>query len=71
MARGERSERRLRRWQRDAAAVAFALFPMLAMAGRYGLPFTQLLGLNRRYSIKMTLVCIAVLWVYWAVAGGA
>lgn len=43
---------------------------MLAMAGRYGLPFAQLLGLNRRYSIKMTLVCIVVLQVYWAVAGG-
>lgn len=42
---------------------------MLAMAGRYGLPFAELLGLNRRYSIKMTLVSIAVLHIYWAVAG--
>jgi len=40
---------------------------MLGMAGRYGLPFGQLLGLNRRYSIKMTAVCIAVIYVYAAV----
>jgi hypothetical protein len=42
---------------------------MLAMAGRYGLPFGELLGLNRRYSIKMTAVGIAVLYVYAAVKG--
>lgn len=42
---------------------------MLAMAGRYGLPFGELLGQNRRYSIKMTAVCIAVLYVYEAVKG--
>ncbi len=42
---------------------------MLGMAGRYGLPFGQLLGLNRRYSIKMTVVCIAVIYVYAAVKG--
>lgn len=43
---------------------------MLAMAGRYGLPFGELLGLNRRFSMKMTAVCIVVLHIYWAVAGG-
>ena len=42
---------------------------MLGMAGRYGLPFGELLGLNRRYSIKMTVVGIAVLYVYAAVKG--
>ena len=42
---------------------------MLGMAGRYGLPFGKLLSLNRRYSIKMTAVCIAVLYVYAAVKG--
>lgn len=41
---------------------------MLAMAGRYGLPFGELLGLNRRYSIRMTAVCIMVLHVYWVLA---
>lgn len=39
---------------------------MLAMAGRYGLPFGELLGMNRRFSIKMTAICIAVLYVYVA-----
>jgi hypothetical protein len=43
---------------------------MLAMAGRYGLPFGKLLGLNRRYSIKMTAVGIAVLYVYVAITSG-
>ncbi len=42
---------------------------MLAMAGRYGLPFRELLGLNRRYSIKMTVVGIAVLYLYSTVRG--
>ena len=42
---------------------------MLAMAGRYGLPFGELLGQNRRYSIKMTAVCIAMLYGYAAVKG--
>ncbi|MBY0269384.1 MAG: hypothetical protein K2X06_05905 [Burkholderiales bacterium] len=42
---------------------------MLGMAGRYRLPFGQLLALNRRYSIKMTAVCIVVLYVYAAVKG--
>ncbi len=42
---------------------------MLAMAGRYGLPFGKLLGQNRRYSARMTAVCIAVLHVYGAVKG--
>lgn len=41
---------------------------MLGMAGRYKLPFGELLGLNRRYSIKMTGVGIAVLYVYVAIA---
>lgn len=40
---------------------------MLGMAGRYGLPFGKLLALNRRYSIKMTVVGIAVLYVYVAI----
>lgn len=35
MARQGRSRRRLRRWQRDTAAVAFSLFPMLVMAGLF------------------------------------
>ncbi len=43
---------------------------MLAMAGRYGLPFGQLLGMNRRFSIKMTVICIAVIYVYAALTGG-
>ena len=43
---------------------------MLAMAGRYGLPFGKLLSLNRRYSIKMTGVGIAVIYVYVAVTSG-
>lgn len=42
---------------------------MLAMAGRYGLPFGKLLALNRRYSILMTVAGIAVLYVYAAVKG--
>ncbi len=42
---------------------------MLAMAGRYGLPFGELLGQNRRYSIKMTVVGIAVLYLYAGVRG--
>ena len=44
---------------------------MLAMAGRYGLPFGELLGQNRRYSIKMTVVGIAVLYLYSVVRGVA
>jgi hypothetical protein len=43
---------------------------MLAMAGRYGLPFGELLAQNRRYSIKMTVVGIAVLYVYVAITSG-
>ncbi len=43
---------------------------MLAMAGRYGLPFGELLGQNRRFSMKMTVVCVVVLQIYWIVAGG-
>ncbi|MGV3626998.1 MAG: hypothetical protein ACO1PN_04835, partial [Betaproteobacteria bacterium] len=42
---------------------------MLGMAGRYGLPFGKLLALNRRYSIKMTVVGIVVLYGYAAVKG--
>lgn len=42
---------------------------MLAMAGRYGLPFSELLGLNRRYSMKMTAVCIVVIYLYAGVKG--
>lgn len=42
---------------------------MLAMAGRYGLPFGELLAQNRRYSIKMTVVGIVVLYLYAAVQG--
>lgn len=37
---------------------------MLAMAGRYGLPFGELLKLNRVFSIKVTAICIAVIYVY-------
>ena len=44
---------------------------MLAMAGRYGLPFGELLGLNRRFSIKVTVICIAVLYLYVALTGGS
>jgi hypothetical protein len=43
---------------------------MLAMAGRYGLPFGELLGMNRRFSIKMTAICIAVLYGYAAITSG-
>ena len=43
---------------------------MLAMAGRYGLTFGELLGQNRRFSMKMTAVCIVVLYLYWTVSGG-
>ena len=43
---------------------------MLAMAGRYGLPFGELLGMNRRFSIKMTAICITVLYVYAAITSG-
>ena len=44
---------------------------MLAMAGRYGLPFGKLLGMNRRFSLKMTVICVAVLYIYAALTGGA
>jgi hypothetical protein len=44
---------------------------MLAMAGRYGLPFRALLGMNRRFSIKVTVICIAVLYLYVALTGGS
>ncbi len=40
---------------------------MLAMAGRYGLPFGELLKLNRVFSIKVTAICIAIIHVYVAV----
>lgn len=42
---------------------------MLAMAGRYGLPFGKLLGMNRRFSLKMTVICIAVIYSYAALTG--
>lgn len=42
---------------------------MLGMAGRYGLPFGELLALNRRYSIKMTVVGMVVLHLYAIVRG--
>ena len=42
---------------------------MLVMAGRYGLPFGKLLSENRRYSLKMTAVCIVVLYVYAWIKG--
>jgi hypothetical protein len=44
---------------------------MLAMAGRYGVPFGKLLGMNRRFSLKMTVICVAVLYIYAALTGGA
>jgi len=37
---------------------------MLAMRGRYEVPFRELLRRNRGFSFKMTLVCIVVLNVY-------
>lgn len=43
---------------------------MLAMAGRYGLPFGELLKLNRVFSIKVTAICIAIIHVYVAVTAG-
>lgn len=43
---------------------------MLAMAGRYGLPFGALLKQNRVFSAKVTVVCIAVIYVYAALNGG-
>ena len=42
---------------------------MLVMSGRYGLPFARLLNENRRYSFKMTAVCVAALYVYAWVKG--
>ncbi len=43
---------------------------MLAMAGRYGLPFGALLKQNRVFSAKVTVICIAVIYVYAAMNGG-
>ncbi len=43
---------------------------MLAMAGRYGLPFGELLRLNRVFSVKVTAVCIAIIYAYVIVALG-
>lgn len=42
---------------------------MLGMAGRYGLPFGEMLGQNRRYSIRMTAVGVVMLYAYAAVKG--
>jgi hypothetical protein len=42
---------------------------MLAMAGRYRLPFGQLLALNRIYSLKMTIICISIIYTYCAMNG--
>lgn len=44
---------------------------MLAMAGRYGLPFGELLKMNRWFSAKVTVICIAVLYIYTATTGAA
>lgn len=43
---------------------------MLAMAGRYGLPFGELLKLNRVFSMKVTAICIAVIHIYVLFTGG-
>lgn len=40
---------------------------MLGMAGRYGLPFGDLLRRNRVFSVKVTAVCIAIIYGYVAV----
>lgn len=42
---------------------------LLGMAGRYGLPFGELLRVNRRYSMQMTAVGIVLLYLYAAVKG--
>ncbi len=39
---------------------------MLALHGRYQVPYATLLARNRRYSAVMTLVCVGVLFVYEA-----
>lgn len=43
---------------------------MLGMAGRYGLPFGDLLRRNRVFSVKVTVICIAVIYVYVAMTAG-
>ena len=43
---------------------------MLALHGRYGVPFGTLLGRNRVYSVMLTAVCIGALYLYVAWKGG-
>ncbi len=43
---------------------------MLGMAGRYGLPFGDLLRRNRVFSVKVTVVCIAIIYGYVAAGAG-
>lgn len=42
---------------------------MLALHGRYGIPFGQLLAGNRSYSVILTLVCVAAMYVYCRLTG--
>jgi len=44
---------------------------ILALHGRYGVPFGTLLARNRVYSVMLTVVCIGVLYLYVAWTGGA
>lgn len=44
---------------------------ILALHGRYGVPFATLLARNRIYSVMLTVVCIGVLQIYVGWRGGA
>jgi hypothetical protein len=53
--------------------VALTACPMsnsiLALHGRYGVPFATLLARNRVYSVLLTVVCVAVMFLYCAWRG--